>query len=277
MGARYPYNTTDYRYPSEYLILGSTILVVLLVIAFTAAATVCTSAIFVPAVVLFGYFASRSKHQELLAQAQPVTANTTPELMPLIHENSTRLQVEPVNVFIVRSNQLNAYTFGMDSPKAIVLYSSLFKLMDRDELQFILGHEMGHVKLGHTWLNTLVGGMAGIPSGIGAAAIMELAFRWWNRACEYSADRAGILACGKPAKAISALVKLEAGTAAVTRVGMQAAIQHIETEDDDIMHNLEELVASHPMIAKRVEEIRRFSSTPAYQHMQAMMDKNLLT
>jgi Zn-dependent protease with chaperone function len=270
------FSTTQYRYPDEYLILAGTIVVVLLVIALTAAATVCTSAIFVPLVVILGYFTSRSRHQALLERAQRVTAQSLPELMKLIDENDTRLQVEPVNVFIASSNQLNAYTFGMDSPKAIVLYSALFKIMDRDEIQFILGHEMGHVKLGHTWLNTLVGGMAGIPSSVGAAAIMELAFRWWNRACEYSADRAGVLACGKPSKAISALVKLQAGPAALTQAGLQAAMQHIETDDEDIMHNLEELLGTHPMVAKRVEQIRRFTSTSQYQTLQARMDQNLL-
>jgi Zn-dependent protease with chaperone function len=270
------YSTSDYRYPNEQLILAVTILIVLGVIAFTAAATVCASAVFVPAVVVFGYFASRSNHQALLAQAQRVTAQTAPEMMSLIHENTSRLQVEPVNVFIVPSSQLNAYTFGMDSPKAVVLYSSLFKVMDRDEIQFILGHEMGHVKLGHTWLNTLVGGMAGIPSGLGAAAIMELAFRWWNRACEYSADRAGVLACGKPIKAISALVKLQAGASALTQAGLQAAIQHLEAEDDDIMSSLQELLASHPLIARRVNQLRQFTRTSQYRQMQALMDKNLV-
>jgi Zn-dependent protease with chaperone function len=269
------YSTTDYRYPYEYLILLATFVVVLLVIALTAAATVCSSAIFVPLVVIAGYYTGRSRHQALISQAQQVTPQSAPEMMPLIQVNSARLQVEPVNVFIVPSNQLNAYTFGMDSPKAIVLYSSLFKIMDQDEIQFILGHEMGHVKLGHTWLNSLVGGMAGIPSSLGAAAIMELAFRWWNRACEYSADRAGVLACAKPSKAISALIKLEAGPAARTQAGMQAAIQYIESEDDDIMHNLEEILASHPMIAKRVEQIRKFSNTQEYRNLQALMDKNL--
>jgi Zn-dependent protease with chaperone function len=111
---------------------------------------------------------------------------------------------------------------------------------------------------------------------LGAAAIMELAFRWWNRACEYSADRAGVLACGKPGKAISALVKLEVGPAARTQAGMQAAIQHITSEDDDIMHNLEELLALHPMIAKRVEEIRNFSNTQEYRDLKSLMDKNLV-
>jgi len=273
MGTKF--STTEYRYPFEYVILGITFIVVLLVIAVTAAATVCGSVLFVPLVVILGYFAGRSKHLDLLSKGQQVTPQTAPEIISLQQENASRLQVEPVNVFIVPSNQLNAYTFGMDSPKAIVLYSSLFKIMDRDEIQFILGHEMGHVKLGHTWLNTLVGGMAGIPSPMGAAVIMELAFRWWNRACEYSADRAGVLACGKPNKAISALVKLEAGSAALTQAGMQNAIQTIESEDDDILNNLEELIASHPMIAKRINEIRNYSNTQAYSHLRSMMDRNL--
>lgn len=274
MAARF--STTEYRYPYEHVILATTIGVVLLVIGLTVAATVCTSAIFVLLVVVMGYFSSQSKHKGLIAQAQRVTARTAPEMIPLIEENSARLQVEPVNVFVVHSRQLNAYTFGMDSPKAIVLYSSLFKIMDRDEMQFILGHEMGHVKLGHTWLNTLVGGMAGIPSSVGAAAIMELAFRWWNRACEYSADRAGLLACGKANKAISALVKLQAGSSALSQAGMQAAMQRLDDEDDDVMQNLEELLGTHPMIAKRVEQIREYASTQQYLALQSKMDQNLV-
>lgn len=270
------FTTTAYRYPYEHLTLLATFLVVSAVIAFTAAATLCGSAIFIPAVVLIGYFASRSWHHDLLEQATHVTPETAAELIPLIKASSARLQVETVEVFISPSNQLNAYTFGMDSPKSIVLYSALFKLMDEDEIQFIIGHEMGHVRLGHTWLNTLVGGMAGIPSASGAAVIMELAFQWWNRACEYSADRAGVLACAKPNKAITALVKLEAGPSARTQIGMQSAIQRIESEDDDLAENIAELLTSHPMIAKRIEQIRRFTSTQEYLNLQARMNQNLI-
>ncbi len=269
------YSTTAYRYPSEHLILGLTVVLVLAVIAFTAAATVCGSAIFIPAVVIIGYLYSRSNHHDLLAKSTRVSPQSAPELIPVIEANTARLQVEPVNIFIVPSNRLNAYTFGMDSPKAVVLYSALFKVMDQDEIQFVLGHEMGHVKLGHTWLNTLVGGMSGIPSSTSAGIIMELAFRWWNRACEFSADRAGLLACAKPSKAVTALIKLEAGAAGRTQAGLQTAIQHIEGEDDQLVNNLAELLASHPMIIKRIDKLREYASTLQYRDLQARLDQNL--
>ncbi len=110
---------------------------------------------------------------------------------------------------------MNAYTFGMVEPQVVVVYAGVFSIMDADELRFIIGHELGHIRLGHTWLNSLVGGMAGIPSPYVAAILLYIAFRWWNRACEYSADRAGLLACGKPEKAASALIKLVGGSAVV--------------------------------------------------------------
>lgn len=270
-----PYNANTYRYPNEQIILGITLLTVIAIIAITATATVCLSAIFVFGILIFGYYASRSQHQALLAHAHLVTHQSEPALSPVIDQAVSRLQVEPVQIFIVANKTLNAYTFGMGSPKAIVLHSTLFRLMDKDELQFIIGHELGHVDLGHTWLNTLVGGMAGIPSTYGAAAILELAFRWWNRACEYSADRAGVLACSNPNKAISALIKLEAGNNVRTESDIRNAIQRIESEDDDLVNNLSELLASHPMIVKRIEKIRKYAGSSDYHQLQSLMNQNL--
>ena len=269
------YTANSYRYPNEQIVLGITVLLVLLVILLTATATVCLSFVFVLGSLIFGYFISRSHHQALLVQANQVNQHNAPELVPALEQAKVRLQVEPVQVFIVPQKSLNAYTFGMGSSKAIVLHSALFQIMDRDELQFILGHELGHVDLGHTWLNTLIGGMAGIPSHVGAATILELAFRSWNRACEYSADRAGVLACNNPKKAITALIKLEAGNDARTQAGLLRAIQRIETQDDDLFSNLSEVLATHPMIIKRIEQIRAFAASNNYQHLQSLMNQNL--
>lgn len=269
------FNANTYRYPNEHIILGITVALVFLVTLITATATVCLSFVFVIGVLIFGFIFSRSQHRALLSNARLISSESTPEVMQLVSQAKERLQVEPVQVFIVANNTLNAYTFGLGSPKAIVLHSPLFQIMDRDELQFIIGHELGHVDLGHTWLNTLIGGMAGIPSSFSAAAILELAFRSWNRACEFSADRAGVLACNNPEKAITALIKLEAGGDTRTQSGILRALQRIEAEDDDLVNNLSELLATHPMIIKRIEQIREFAASNNYQRLQSLMNQNL--
>jgi len=146
--------------------------------------------------------------------------------------------------------------------------------MDEDELRFIIGHELGHVCLGHTWLNSLVGGMSGIPSPYFAAVLLYFSFRWWNRACEYSADRAGLLACGKPEKAASALVKLAGGDSAIrSAAGWQQALRRIAAEDDHIENNLQELLSSHPMIIRRLQALSQYAASAEYQYLQAQVNR----
>jgi Zn-dependent protease with chaperone function len=145
--------------------------------------------------------------------------------------------------------------------------------MDEQELGFILGHEMGHVALGHTWLNTILGGMAGIPSPFGAAVILAFAFRWWNRACEFSADRAGLLACGSLQKGISALVKLTMGGQPLSTQAFTAAMARIDAEDDTLAGQLQELMASHPMLIRRINALQAYAATPEYARLQAYVDQ----
>jgi len=283
MAAQRPYNTTAYRYPRERLILTLTLLLVFLIIALTATATVCLSFVFVAAMVALSYAITRSHHRALLEQARPVTPQDTPALATLVAESVARLQPGPVQVFVAPGKALNAYTFGLFSPKVVVLHSALLQVMDADELRFILGHELGHVRLGHTWLNSLVGGMAGIPSPYVASAILAVTFLWWNRACEYSADRAGLLACGKPHKAISALVKLAAGVEAFDRqrsptepTPWEQALRHIEAEDDHALASLSEALSSHPMMVRRIEQLRRYATLAEYRRLQARMERNVV-
>ena len=207
-----------------------------------------------------------------MRHAYQVTPQNTPNLDILVKEIAQRLRIGKVDVFVTKDNRLNAYTFGLVSPQTIVLYSPLLELMDRKELTFIIGHEMGHVRLGHTWLNTLIGGMAGIPGSMGLSALLVLLFRWWNRSCEYSADRAGLLACEKPDKAISALVKLVAGQQGSTALGLNRALRYIETQDDDVFSNLSELLGTHPMMIRRIQELRQFASSKQYRRLQSRLN-----
>ena len=260
---------TAYRYPNERIILALTIFLVFAVIAVTAVATLCGSALFVLAMVALSYLFTRRHHQNLIQNAYPVTFETQPGLANLVESCTKRLQADSTSTFIAPVNALNAYTFGIVEPYGVVLYAGLLKVMDADELRFVIGHELGHVALGHTWLNSLIGGMAGIPSPGVAAAILYFAFRWWNRACEYSADRAGMLACGKPQKAYSALIKL---VAAGSSEDPQQVLRRIDAEDDDLGSSLLEMVSTHPMTIRRLEALRKYAASPAYGRLQARIN-----
>lgn len=266
---------TDYRVSKEIVILGVTLLLVALVIGLTAAATLCVSVLLVGITLLLAYSGSQAQHRQLMQRAWRVSAEKMPAVAAMVHRGTTLLQPGSVEVFVAPSQQLNAYTFGLSSPKVVVLYSALFDVMDADELLFILGHELGHVALGHTWLNSLVGGMAGIPSSSLASAILVMAFLSWNRACELSADRAGLLACGSLEKAVSALIKLVAGPSAKTQLGMELAYQRIDAEDDTIWGTLAETLGSHPLLINRIEEIRRYAASEAYRQLQVRINQNL--
>ena len=266
---------TSYRYPNERLILALTLLLVFAVIALTVTATVCASLLFLIGFVLLSYYLSRSHHQSLIHSARSVTPQQNPDLDQLIQQGAAKLKPGPIAVYIAPSRSLNAYTFGLSSPKVVVLYSALFKSMDADELLFIIGHELGHVALGHTWLNSLVGGMAGIPSPWAAAAVMSLAFLWWNRACEFSADRAGLLACGKPEKAVSALIKLAAGPNAVSSKDLELAYRRIDAQDDTLLGSLGEALETHPMLIRRIQQIRKYADSPQYKRLLAQVTRQV--
>jgi Zn-dependent protease with chaperone function len=268
------YRTTAYRYPYEGVIFAGTILLVLAVIALTATATLCLSAVFIVIMVAWAYFRNQAHHKELMQRAYLVTAQSAPDLHTLARGCYNRLQPGSIQIYVTPHPEMNAYTFGLGNPKVVVLYSTLFNSMDADEIRFILGHELGHVSLGHTWLNTLLGGMAGIPAPYGAAFLLTAAFLWWNRSCEYSADRAGLLACSQPAKAISALVKLAAGPGRHSSAEMSRIYKMVEAEDEELGNVLGEVLSTHPMIVRRIHELQRYAATPAYQRLQALVNQN---
>ena len=256
----------SFRHPSETPIYYLTMLMLGGIVVFSALPTVCLMPLLVVGFVALSYWMSQAHHNQLLSQAHRVTPQSAPRLAALTQECLDRLQPGTVEFYIMPQKILNAYTFGFSRPNVVVLYSPMLQVMDSDELRFVIGHELGHVSLGHTWLNTLLGGMAGVPVSFGAAIVLTLAFRWWNRACEYSADRAGLLACGSLTKSISALAQLAVGDIN-TQDELARAIRVIERQDGEAASGLTELLSTHPLILKRINELRAWAATAEYQRL----------
>lgn len=50
-----------------------------------------------------------------------------------------------------RTRKVNAYVSGFGASQRIVLWDTTLRAMKRDEILFVMGHEMGHYVLAHTW------------------------------------------------------------------------------------------------------------------------------
>ncbi len=107
---------------------------------------------------------------------------------------------------------INSFTVGAENP-IIVLNSGLIDLCDDDEIMFLIGRELGHIKSNHMLYQMMaqvfnvVVGM--IPAGINiAAAPLQAALLYWVRMSEFSADRAGLLCCQNKDAAIKTITKM---------------------------------------------------------------------
>jgi Zn-dependent protease with chaperone function len=63
--------------------------------------------------------------------------------------------IEGSDVFEVdaskQSSKINAYVTGLFNTKRIVLYDTIIKNFEDDEILFVMGHEMGHYVMNHIW------------------------------------------------------------------------------------------------------------------------------
>lgn len=120
------------------------------------------------------------------------------------------------DLYVAGSGELNAITAGVDHP-LILLYSGAVEQLTPDELQFVIAHELGHIKSGHVlyyqiaeFLPVIAGVIGTITLGLGdlLSTGLQVALLHWKRMSEFTADRAGLLACQDADVAMRTLMKL---------------------------------------------------------------------
>jgi hypothetical protein len=95
------------------------------------------------------------------------------------------------------------------------------------------------------------------------AAARDLIFRWWQRSTEMTADRAGIIACGRPSKAISAQLKVGVGPRLHQHVNLAELAQQaadLQTGVGRVEGFFSALGTSHPFLVSRIEAMLDFVS-----------------
>jgi len=230
-----------YRYPSEQRDLASGFAITFLLLILGGWYAGILGAL------LFGigYLSARLMRSRALSNAVQVTENQLSHLHEPLQAAKRHLPPTTVELFVTQNPVLNAYTFGYGEPYTIILTSALVERLTPDEIQAVIGHELGHVHLGHASLISLMSGIGGIA---------RLLFFRWSRSCEYSADAIALMASGGDVRpVVSSLLKLTSGLTDVA-VDVDTFLRQADGENGAAA-SVAELTSTHPFINNRIKNL----------------------
>lgn len=146
-----------------------------------------------------------------------VTEKNFGNLYSLFVETKEILNVSgDIDLYVSQDPYPNAFTIGVTNPIVGITTKSL-DLMTDDELVYLIGHELGHIKSKHllykqtaqliTMFGSIIGDMTLGVGGLITTAI-SVPLMYWYRMSEFTSDRAGLLACQDINVAVSVNMKL---------------------------------------------------------------------
>ena len=97
--------------------------------------------------------------------AEPVTRASAPELYDIVGRLAQRAGLPMPKVYLIRSDQPNAFATGRNPENAAVAATTgILRVLDRDELEGVIAHELAHVKNRDTLTMTIAATVAGAIS-----------------------------------------------------------------------------------------------------------------
>lgn len=175
-----------------------------------------------------------------------------PELYKKVKVLSEKMALSKVpEVYVVESGGLlNAFAtkvFGLFGKNMVVLYSDFIDISlesGRNEIDYVIAHELAHIKRNHIVKSLLVFPAIWIPF-IGGSYL---------RMAEYTCDRMAAYYIDQPETAINGLLILAAGRRLYKGVNLEQYMQQYN-DKKGIFVTLTELLSTHPPIPKRIQEI----------------------
>jgi Zn-dependent protease with chaperone function len=218
---------------------------------------------------------------ENLASSVQVSDRQLPDLHRLLLDACHILDLEAPQLYVKQHPVPNAYTFAMRGRQPfVVLHTALIELLDPEEIQAVIAHELGHLKCEHgvylTLANLIVVAAGQLPEwGTVLAQGMQMQLMQWLRCAEFSCDRAALLATQNPRVVASVLMKLAGGSPKLmSQLNLDAFIDQArayEALDSDVMANAFKQILhgqlTHPVPVLRAKEIDRWGRSTDYQSL----------
>lgn len=196
------------------------------------------------------------------------------------------LDLPKIPEIYIQPGEINAMTAGVENP-ILVLTTAAIDALTPTELDFVIAHELGHVKSGHvlyyqiaTFLPVIAEVIGQATFGIGTllSAGLQIALLKWQRMSELTADRAGLLGGQDVSAAISAMMKL-AGLpqrfySAINTEDFIAQAREFEALDDTWMDWAAKLLSgmgqTHPWTVMRAHELLKWIDSGEYERVRTM-------
>ncbi len=232
------------------------------------------------------YFAG-SRWSLAVNGAQEIQKTDNPRLWRAVENLAITDGLPMPRVYIMNDPALNAFATGRDpNHSAVCVTAGLLDVMDDNELQGVLAHELGHIKnydirvsmlafalaaviailadfiLRMTWFrndrdnenNSPVLLVAGIVAAIIAPLVATMIQLAISRKREYLADATGVLTTRYPDGLVSALEKIATSSSALRK--QNTATAHFFFANPLRGHSITNLFSTHPPIEARIARLR---------------------
>jgi len=215
-----------------------------------------------------------------------VGSMTGDDLYRMVDELRRRANLPMPKVYICPHEAPNAFATGRSPKKAAVAVTAgLLQLMQRDEIEGVIAHELAHIKHRDTLISCIAATIAGvlaflayngiffmgrgrdsnplvmigtvILAAVGAAVIKAMI----SRSREYAADAEGARIAGSPAGLASALNRLEAASKRIPLVQPNPAQNNLFIiEPFSGRKSILDLFATHPPTEARIAALMKLNS-----------------
>jgi heat shock protein HtpX len=219
--------------------------------------------------------------------AQPLQEADAPELFRTVRNLTTKAGMPMPRLYLIDSEAPNAFATGRSPQHAVVAVTrGILGLLDRDEMEGVLSHELSHVRNRDMLISTMAAGLASVITWMAhmagwaaifgggrdedrrdnlvtvllmmilaplAAMLIQMAI---SRSREYQADRSGGQLTGKPQNLARALRKISSGIARTEPLeGARPETAHLMIANPLTASGLASLFSTHPPMEKRIEAL----------------------
>jgi Zn-dependent protease with chaperone function len=175
-----------------------------------------------------------------------ISAEQFPHLHQMIVEGSKKLELESApEAFLYNANGMfNAFARQTFGRKYLMLTASLVDATTDEQVQFVIGHELGHHAAGHL---SAVGFWLRFP-----ARIVPFLHRAYARQCEYTCDKIGYFLSRDVSQSCSAIQMLGCGCQKLNGKLNLFAFEKQESMVPAVSGYISEIFRTHPRLTKRV-------------------------